>query len=86
MKWGTVVMKREFIITAKDCPKVPRIIFVRCKVDQKVYLFFCLCCRGLLLYPSALYVLSSYHCCAINLTVGNTKSGQTYISVLSQCL
>lgn len=31
MKWGAVVMKREFIITAKEGPKVPRITFVRCK-------------------------------------------------------
>lgn len=36
MKWGVVVMKREFIITANDGPKVPRIIFVRYKVDHKV--------------------------------------------------
>lgn len=36
MKWGAVVMKREFIMTAKDGSKVPRITCVRCKVDQKV--------------------------------------------------
>lgn len=50
MKWGAVIMKREFIITAKDGPKVPRITFVRCKVDQKVCVVVFLLSRGLLLY------------------------------------
>jgi len=46
-------MKREFTITAKDGPKMHRIMFVRCKVRSESVSVFCLCCRQLLLYPSA---------------------------------